>query len=131
MSHDAILTLNAGSSSLKFALYAAAGDFSRPLLVGQAEGLGQQPRFAVRGGDGSLLVQQDLGSATHAQAHQGRTGKLRHKRGDASCRAMGGKPRIARPGQAPERNLVTFRTPPPPAGPGQLSPRALPIIDPG
>ena len=69
MSADAILTLNAGSSSLKFALYAAAGDFARPLLVGQAEGLGQQPRFAVRSGDGAVLLQQDLGSATHEDEH--------------------------------------------------------------
>jgi acetate kinase len=67
---DALLTLNAGSSSLKFALFAAAGDFSRPLLVGQAEGLGQKPRFAVRDGHGTALVQQELGAATHAQALQ-------------------------------------------------------------
>ena len=35
-----LLTLNAGSSSIKFALFARDGDLATPLLAGQVEGLG-------------------------------------------------------------------------------------------
>lgn len=46
---DAILVLNAGSSSLKFALFAASGATSHedPALIlrGQIEGIGRDPRF--------------------------------------------------------------------------------------
>lgn len=45
-----LLTLNAGSSSLKFAIYEAATDL--PLrLSGQVSGLGAAPRLRVRAGD--------------------------------------------------------------------------------
>ena len=39
-----ILTLNAGSSSIKFALFACDGDLKTPLLAGQVEGLGVGPQ---------------------------------------------------------------------------------------
>ena len=55
---DAVLVLNAGSSSIKFELFevAAAGDpISR--LVGQVEGIGAAaPRFTARGADGAVLA---------------------------------------------------------------------------
>ena len=51
---DAIVVLNAGSSSLKFSVYIADGFDLRPFFNGQISGLSTQPRFeAFR--DGSLL----------------------------------------------------------------------------
>lgn len=53
MSGGRLLTLNAGSSSLKFAIYAAAPDL--PLqLAGQVSGLGAEPRLRVAAGDDVL-----------------------------------------------------------------------------
>ncbi|MEJ1158387.1 acetate/propionate family kinase [Prosthecomicrobium sp. N25] len=45
---ECLLTLNAGSSSIKFALFAAAGGEPAPLAAGQVEGLGTAPVFKVR-----------------------------------------------------------------------------------
>ena len=42
---DHVLTLNAGSSSIKFALFAAAAPWPRLLAQGQVQGLGAQPSF--------------------------------------------------------------------------------------
>jgi acetate kinase len=46
----AILVLNAGSSSLKFALFEAAGAEPVELLGGQIENIGRQPHFVVERG---------------------------------------------------------------------------------
>jgi acetate kinase len=54
---DAILVLNAGSSSLKFSAFEAGAE-SRPVCRGQVEGLGVAPRFVLRGGDGTLIEEQ-------------------------------------------------------------------------
>ena len=45
----AILVLNAGSSSLKFALFDAAGDALAPRLRGQVSGIRSTPRFSLQG----------------------------------------------------------------------------------
>jgi acetate kinase len=46
---DAILALNAGSSSIKFALYRLAPEHGLQLAArGAVEGIGTKPRFAVR-----------------------------------------------------------------------------------
>ena len=52
---DAIGVLNAGSSSIKFSLFAE--EAGRPTLVarGQAEGLYTSPRFVAKNGDGQVL----------------------------------------------------------------------------
>ncbi len=50
---NSILAINAGSSSIKFALYSA--DLS-PKLSGQLEGLGTAPHLAVSRSDGTSLV---------------------------------------------------------------------------
>jgi acetate kinase len=49
-----ILTLNAGSSSIKFALFARDEDFRAPRLSGGVDGLGLQTHISIRGGDGGL-----------------------------------------------------------------------------
>jgi acetate kinase len=55
---DAILTLNAGSSSLKFALFETDGAGGVALILrGEIEGIATQPHFTARGGaDGAVLA---------------------------------------------------------------------------
>ena len=54
---DAILTLNAGSSSLKFALYGADGAGGLDLaLRGEIEEIATHPHFKARGADGAVLA---------------------------------------------------------------------------
>ena len=71
---DSILTFNAGSSSLKFALFVCRGDQAiEPLFRGQLEDLDEDPRFLVTDALGSRIVDQDLGQLrpgtwTHAEA---------------------------------------------------------------
>jgi acetate kinase len=50
-----LLVLNAGSSSLKFALYEAAAGDPAPLLRGQFAGIGRQPEFTARLAAGAAL----------------------------------------------------------------------------
>ena len=57
-----LLILNAGSSSLKFALY-AAGDAPAALLTGKIDGLGSHPHVLVRGADGARLRDDTLAGA--------------------------------------------------------------------
>ncbi|RUL78967.1 acetate/propionate family kinase [Dyella choica] len=51
----AILTLNAGSSSIKFALYELGGSTQRLLSRGAIEGIGETPRFTARAPDATVL----------------------------------------------------------------------------
>jgi acetate kinase len=54
---DAILVVNAGSSSLKFQIFSvtAARDLQR-LIKGQMDGIGTRPRLRAEGTDGAVLV---------------------------------------------------------------------------
>jgi acetate kinase len=76
---DAILTLNAGSSSIKFALFALRGNGAavpaQPELIGQIDGLGLgdhagqvRPHLKARTADGTLLDDADLQLAGPAEA---------------------------------------------------------------
>ncbi len=58
-----VLVLNAGSSSLKFALF---NELS-PIWHGQVEGIGAQPRFLI-GSDGAVLARELPASTGHAAA---------------------------------------------------------------
>lgn len=49
---DAILVLNAGSSSIKFSLFVERGGEPAPTLSGSFEGLYTSPKFSLRGADG-------------------------------------------------------------------------------
>jgi acetate kinase len=74
---DAILVVNAGSSSLKFQLFAAeaAGELQR-LVKGQIDGVGTRPRLRATAADGKPLIDQtyapdrvsDLPAATEVAA---------------------------------------------------------------
>jgi acetate kinase len=52
---DALLVLNAGSSSLKFAAF---GDGDRPILSGQLEGLPERARFKARDAAGATIAEK-------------------------------------------------------------------------
>lgn len=51
----AILVLNAGSSSLKFAVYPVADDKMPPLVRGKIAGIGSAPVFSARDRTGQAL----------------------------------------------------------------------------
>ncbi len=68
---DAILVLNAGSSSLKFSVFRDRADAAPQLeLRGQIEGILTKPRFSARDASGAQLAAGDLGAAT-PRGHQG------------------------------------------------------------
>ncbi len=70
---DAILVLNAGSSSIKFAAFplAAAGAEPprRPLLAGQVDAIGAAARFTARNAAGEPLEDRPLAEAAGPDAH--------------------------------------------------------------
>ena len=85
-----VLTLNSGSSSIKFALYANG---ATPLeeLRGQVEGLGATPRFALKTQDGTK-EERDLSAeegADHGAALQVILARLEALRPDAQVTAIG------------------------------------------
>jgi acetate kinase len=56
---DAVLTINAGSSSLKFSVYqVGAGDQPELSAKGQIQGIGTSPHFVANGADGQVLVNE-------------------------------------------------------------------------
>lgn len=58
---DAKLVINAGSSSIKFAVFVDDGETSEPQAVfkGQMEGIGSDPAFAVKDGAGNPVDERD------------------------------------------------------------------------
>ncbi|MCU0950241.1 MAG: acetate/propionate family kinase [Burkholderiaceae bacterium] len=69
----AIVVINAGSSSLKFSLYAASDGALALEQHGQVEGLSTAPAFIARGADGAVITQRrwdDGARLSHDQAAQ-------------------------------------------------------------
>src|ERR1051325_8705842 len=66
---DALLILNAGSSSLKFAVY-VDGDHPEPIVDGQFQSLLMHPRFSAHDRGGNLVGDRDWGSG-HVLGHEG------------------------------------------------------------
>ena len=61
---DTILVINAGSSSIKFELFAVANDAQLDRrLRGQIEGIGSRPHLFARDGEGKVLVDEVSASA--------------------------------------------------------------------
>ncbi len=63
---DAILVINAGSSSIKFVVFVADGVRElTPVLRGQISGIGTMPRFLAKNGAGEVLVdrREDLSAS--------------------------------------------------------------------
>jgi acetate kinase len=53
---DTILVVNAGSSSVKFEVFATSGGKLDRLLEGQMDGIGVRPRLRARAADGAALI---------------------------------------------------------------------------
>lgn len=58
----AIVSLNAGSSSIKFALFTLDTDGPRHAAAGKLEGIGTAPRLVARDADGAVLVDRSWNS---------------------------------------------------------------------
>lgn len=56
--NEAILALNAGSSSIKYALYEHGWSAQRLLSRGVIEGIGEAPRFTARSFDGAVIEER-------------------------------------------------------------------------
>ena len=67
---DAILVVNAGSSSIKFSLFLIQGDALEPWLSGQLEGLYTKPRFIAKDAAGSVVAERCWGEG-EALGHDG------------------------------------------------------------
>ena len=68
---DAVLVLNAGSSSLKFSLFLDGGEKLELSLHGQVEGIPARPRFAVHNAARDVVAEHSWGDAvqlTHEEA---------------------------------------------------------------
>jgi len=59
--YDSIAVINAGSSSIKFSLFAERGSELELKARGQIEGIHTAPRFAARDGAGTLLAEKSWG----------------------------------------------------------------------
>jgi acetate kinase len=62
-----IAVLNAGSSSIKLAVYSAAAQ-PELLLKGRFEGIGATPKSLVFDSDGALIAEQETGAVDHDEA---------------------------------------------------------------
>jgi acetate kinase len=67
---DAILVLNAGSSSIKFSLFLERGESLELFLGGQLEGLYTAPRFKAKNANGAVLGDKQWGQS-QALGHDG------------------------------------------------------------
>ena len=72
---DAILVLNAGSSSIKFLLFADRDGKLDPVVRGQIEGIHTAPRFTARGADGGMLAEKSWGEGV-SLGHDGAVAHL-------------------------------------------------------
>jgi acetate kinase len=71
---DAIVVINAGSSSIKFSLFLARDDALALDLRGQVEGLYTAPRFQAKGPDGDMRSEKSWGEGVQL----GHDGALEH-----------------------------------------------------
>jgi acetate kinase len=87
---DHILTLNAGSSSVKFALFANDVGWPRLIAAGQVESLQSQAKFVARDARGDVLTSVEAGEAlTQERAIQLIMGLIEHSFPDAVVKAIG------------------------------------------
>lgn len=71
--NKAILVINSGSSSIKFALFPQLDDghvARHPILQGQIDGIGVQPHVKAKDADGNVLENKDLDVAAGEHQHQ-------------------------------------------------------------
>ena len=100
---DAILVLNAGSSSLKFSLYTLTAGGPKLEQHGQLQGLTTSTQFKANAPDGALVAEQSFTRALgHGEALTFLLGHLRSTLATLKLRAVGhrvvhGGLRFARP----------------------------------
>lgn len=66
---DHVVTLNAGSSSIKFALFANTVNFPRLQAAGQVDGIGADMWFHAKDATGKVLTRRDLVDAPRNDGH--------------------------------------------------------------
>ena len=89
---DALVVVNAGSSSVKFCVYQARGTELDAYLRGQIEGLFTAPRFVAKDADGAVVDEKSWPDRTrlgHDGAIEHLISFLRAHRGDLQLRAVG------------------------------------------
>src|SRR3954469_17952806 len=89
---DAILVLNAGSSSIKFSVFVEHSADLDLLMRGQIEGLYTSPKFSATDSDGAALGPRQWDAGTnlgHGGAIEYLIEFLRSHRGDHELMAMG------------------------------------------
>jgi acetate kinase len=67
---DHVVTLNAGSSSIKFALFANDVNLPRLLAAGQVDGIGADMWFQAKDATGKVLTRRDLVDAPRSDGHE-------------------------------------------------------------
>jgi acetate kinase len=80
---DAILVLNAGSSSIKFVVFAGRADRLSPGIRGQIEGIYTAPRFVARNDAGQVMAEKAWGDGVTL----GHDGAIAHLAGFLKSRA--------------------------------------------
>jgi acetate kinase len=100
---DALLVLNAGSSSLKFSAYPAGT--GAPLARGQVAGIGVRPRFVLQDGRGGVIEEREL-EAGAAHDHEQALGLT-----VGWCRAHLGGRRLVAVGHRVVHGGVRFKAP--------------------
>src|SRR5215471_20873073 len=73
---DAILVLNAGSSSIKFSVFVAQNGDLEPAFNGQVEALFTSPHFIAKTPDGAILGEKSWGEGVKLGHH----GAIEHLR---------------------------------------------------
>jgi acetate kinase len=88
---DAVLTINAGSSSLKFSLYRVDGQAPALALEGQIEGIGTAPHMKAKAADGKELADRRWQDASmdHAAFFRVLGDWLREQLGDTRLAGVG------------------------------------------
>jgi acetate kinase len=74
--NGAILVLNAGSSSLKFAAFQVAEEVLEARYAGQVEGIGAVPRFAAKDAGGRKILEQDWKQGGAPSNHPAALGEI-------------------------------------------------------
>jgi acetate kinase len=89
---NAILVVNAGSSSIKFSAFRPAKGDPALIFKGQIEGIGTRPRLAASDADGGALVEKSFAPdqvRDHGSAFAAVSGWLRGMRGETRLVAVG------------------------------------------
>jgi acetate kinase len=89
---DAILVLNAGSSSIKFSVFTPTNGTLHHVFLGQLEGLYTSPKFKAKTADGAPMEEKSWGEGVklgHEGAIEYLRAFLRANRGDLTVAGVG------------------------------------------